>query len=157
MATRYPVSDLVAQVTRYGGGRTLGNLPDNWDLSRHGFPSDWVRDPASDLVMSPAKFNELAAERRAHAEERRRGQLANARQAVKEIETEERTKRSALKALVVELAGADLDDAGLVIRLCNQAVDMTRSLASTRASLGGQRVAIKELVEGGKTAQEIRA
>jgi len=144
MAKYYPVSAAVDHAARYGE-RVIEALPDNWRPRDMGFPSDWVADPATGVVMTPAKFDELAAERRSYGEELRRTQLGAARDAVRELEAEVRRVRALRDGLFDELFKADRDDAVLVGGLCHRIAGTVQVLAQVRASLTSQRGTIEEL------------
>ena len=138
------MSDAVAHASRYGN-RVIEALPEGWRVRDQGYPADWVQDQTTGILMSPAKFDALTAERRAYGEESRRTQLGAARDAVRELEAELRRVRSLRDDLFAELGKSDRDDAVLVIGLCHRIAGTVQVLAQVVASLTSQRGTVEEL------------
>jgi hypothetical protein len=147
MVNKYPVS-AVLDAARRNGMTAPWALPAGHRLRDHGWPADWVLDPPTNMIMPRQKFDELARERRSFAAEQTAQQVASARSAIRELETDCKRLTAELVSFVGDLQKAiktDPDDVAAILALTRSITDRANSRAATMSTLVGQRMLIQDL------------
>jgi hypothetical protein len=147
MANKYPVSAVLDKAQR-NGMTAPWPLPAGHRLRDHGWPNDWVQDAATNMIMPAEKFDELARERRSFAAEQTAHQVASARSAIRELESEQKRLTSELLGFIGELqktVKANPDDVAAILGLTRSVSDRASARASTVSALIGQTQLIQDL------------
>jgi 1,6-anhydro-N-acetylmuramate kinase len=155
MASKYPVIAMLERARRYGS-RIPFEPPEGYRSSLSPIPPTWVMDSATNMIMPPEKFEELAQERRRYAAELKAQHLAAARAVVRDLEPEQKRLTTELASCAAELAAAvktDPGDHAAIVAAARSVMDRSNSRASVSSALAGQRFTIRELT-GKATATE---